>query len=314
MAAKKKSQTNSVSVKNRCLFLLVVLGVMTLFGYIFFCNFFREPNKKISLRECSGKDCYQQDLPQAEPEQPAAGENFSLGLGESKNIADGTTLVLNEINDSRCQPDVQCIWAGEIKVTIKFLQNSIENVASLGLGENITLDGWNITFVEATPPQPANTDASQKTRITFSATYSVLNPTEANSVAVEYINNQYGFKFALPENWKNYSIINMEWYGSISDSVQGEIVTENGPIFYIRHPQWTVQNPRQDIPIMVFTVSQWEALQQDKFHIGAAPINPSELGYNSNYVFALPARYNYAFPIGFEEVENILQNHPLKNF
>jgi len=38
-----------------------------------------------------------------------------------------------------------------------------------------------------------------------------------------------------------------------------------------------------------------DSLQQEKFHIGAAPINPSELGRNTKYVFALPARYNYAF-------------------
>ncbi|QHQ61916.1 hypothetical protein Ana3638_14920 [Anaerocolumna sedimenticola] len=62
---------------------------------------------------------------------------------------------------------------------------------------------------------------------------------------------------------------------------------------------------------MVFTLSQWDAMQQDKFHIGAAPINPEELGRNSKYVFALPARYNFAFPAGYEEVENIMVNAPL---
>ena len=63
---------------------------------------------------------------------------------------------------------------------------------------------------------------------------------------------------------------------------------------------------------MVFTLAQWNALQQGKFHIGAAPIGPTELGRNSNYVFALPARYNYAFLNGYQEVENILKGKPLK--
>ena len=62
---------------------------------------------------------------------------------------------------------------------------------------------------------------------------------------------------------------------------------------------------------MIFTISQWNALQQDKFHIGAAPIGPSELGRNSRYVFALPARYNFAFPTGYQEVEKILKSNPL---
>ena len=65
---------------------------------------------------------------------------------------------------------------------------------------------------------------------------------------------------------------------------------------------------------MVFTHEQWGRMQQGEFHIGAAPINPSELGRNNAYVFALPARYNFAFPTGYEEVEEILQNNPLEVF
>ena len=69
------------------------------------------------------------------------------------------------------------------------------------------------------------------------------------------------------------------------------------------------QSPQ--LPIMVFTFNQWNLLQQEKFHIGAAIIGPSELGRNNNYVFALPARYNYLFLQGYEEVENILKGNPL---
>jgi len=65
---------------------------------------------------------------------------------------------------------------------------------------------------------------------------------------------------------------------------------------------------------MVFTLPQWSSLQQEKFHIGAAPVGPKELGRNNRYVFALPARYNFTFPPGFEEVENILESNPLSFF
>jgi hypothetical protein len=65
---------------------------------------------------------------------------------------------------------------------------------------------------------------------------------------------------------------------------------------------------------MIFTMAQWEALQSEKFHIGAAPMGPKELGRNSKYVFALPARYNYAFPEGFEEVDAILESGALKAY
>ncbi len=128
---------------------------------------------------------------------------------------------------------------------------------------------------------------------------------------IVYQNTQYGFNFTLPESWKDYSIVTGEWEGlSISDSPQK--VVETGPIISIRHPEWTSENPRQDIPIMVFTLSQWASLEKEQFHIGAAPIGPSELSRNSKYVFALPARYNFAFPAGYEEVEKILSGNPLK--
>jgi hypothetical protein len=65
---------------------------------------------------------------------------------------------------------------------------------------------------------------------------------------------------------------------------------------------------------MVFTLQQWNSLQSDMFHIGAAPIGPSELTRNNSYVFALPARYNFAFPPGYQEVEEILRNKPLTTF
>ncbi len=130
---------------------------------------------------------------------------------------------------------------------------------------------------------------------------------ETTSQSVVYKNTQYGIDFILPDSWQGYSIITDEWQGT-----QDEAVVETGPLISIRHPDWTSENPRQDILIMIFTLAQWDSLQQDNFHIGAAPIGPSELGRNCKYVFALPARYNYAFPTGYEEVEAILNIKPLQ--
>jgi hypothetical protein len=129
---------------------------------------------------------------------------------------------------------------------------------------------------------------------------------------VVYENDEYGFRFTLPADWKGHTIVQDTWEGlSLEESSEGE-VTESGPIVSIRHPKWTAEQPRQDIPIMVFTLDQWDALEQGKFHIGAAPVGPRELGRNSRYLFALPARYNYAFPTGHEEVEDILNGNPLE--
>ena len=162
--------------------------------------------------------------------------------------------------------------------------------------------------VTTTVSQQQDTATSgQQTTNTNTPTSSISTPAESNSVV--YKNTEYGFNFTLPVSWQGYSIINGKWEGN---DVKSGKLTETGPMISIRHPQWTSQNPRQDIPIIVFTINQWNLLQQETFHIGAAPIGPSELGRNGAYVFALPARYNFAFPTGFEEVEKILEDHPLK--
>lgn len=137
---------------------------------------------------------------------------------------------------------------------------------------------------------------------------------ETQTGLVVYRNDQYSFSFSLPKSWKGYTIVTDRWEGLSLEEAKKSKVIESGPILLIRHPQWTRQNQRQDIPIMIFTREQWNMLQQEKFHIGAAPMGPKEIGRNSRYVFALPARYNYAFPTGYEEVEKILENNPLKPF
>src|ERR1035437_7931270 len=113
---------------------------------------------------------------------------------------------------------------------------------------------------------------------------------------LEYINTQYGFSFSLPTSWQGYSIVTMNWEGNMIDVQNSGKV--QGPEILIRHPLWTKDVPRQDIPIMILTTAQWDLISQDKLSVSAAPIPPSELGHNANYVFALPARYNYAFPVG----------------
>ena len=145
----------------------------------------------------------------------------------------------------------------------------------------------------------------------------VKKPFISNSIPVQetslvYNNVQYGFDFSLPFGWKGYSIVSQNWNGTMIDIQTKQSV--EGPEILIRHPLWTSLNPRQDIPIMIFTISQWNLIQQERLSVGAAPIPPSELGRNANYVFALPARYNFAFPVGFEEVQQIIANNPLRAF
>lgn len=135
--------------------------------------------------------------------------------------------------------------------------------------------------------------------------------TPKTNTTLVYKNSKYGFDFSLPLTWESYSIINDSWTGNLVDNSSKKLT---GPKIIIRHPLWSLQDPRQDIPIMVFTLDQWQLVEQEKIALGAAPIGPSELGHNSKYVFALPARYNFAFPTGYEEVETIISANPLTAF
>ncbi len=126
---------------------------------------------------------------------------------------------------------------------------------------------------------------------------------------VLYRNAQYGFGFALPKSWDGYTIVATKWEGL---PVGGQTPIETGAMLSIRHPQWSAEVPRQDIPILIFTIKQWDDLQKGQFHIGAAPVGPRELNRNTAFVFALPARYNFAFPLGYEEVERIMETDPLQ--
>ncbi|MGE5422323.1 MAG: hypothetical protein ACM3QW_03595 [Ignavibacteriales bacterium] len=179
----------------------------------------------------------------------------------------------------------------------------------------------NGNIIEITSAEKSTGKAAAKRPITLQVkkinnrwliTEATVGNEQAENKALTYTNTQYGFSFSLPVTWNGYTIINSEWQGIAINGPNSGKVVESGPIISIRHPLWTAQQPRQDIPIMIFTASQWESLKKEDFHIGAAPIGPSELAHNSRYVFALPARYNFAFPTGFEEVEKILAAKPLK--
>ena len=140
-------------------------------------------------------------------------------------------------------------------------------------------------------------------------------PMNLVSSSVYYGNTKYGFLINLPESWKGFTTFENNWSGMSVGATDGNnYISEIGPLILVRHPLWTEKNPRQDIPVMVFTIDQWNRMQNDAFHIGAAPINPSELGRNTKYVFALPARYNFAYQAGFEEVDKIIQGKSLVAF
>jgi hypothetical protein len=200
------------------------------------------------------------------------------------------------------------------------LVDSLRTLPSAAVSSSLPSPG---TSSPTTPVTSSTTTATADTRSSLATTTTGVSTevstshsaTTQSATSVEYRNTEYGFMFSLPAGWKGYSIVAQKWQGFPMDTGNTSPSTTSngifGPELLIRHPQWTSQNPRQDIPIMVFTIAQWDLVEQAKLVVSAAPIPPSELGRNATYVFALPARYNYAFPTGYQEVEKILEGTPL---
>lgn len=120
---------------------------------------------------------------------------------------------------------------------------------------------------------------------------------------INYSNDEYGFIITLPISWDGYAIITEEWYGYHENDI-----IQTGSEIIIRNPTWAEDEIYQDIPIMVFTHDQWEQVGDDGgFHVSAGG-SPSEIGRNSEYVFALRPRYDHIDARGVEEVRNIIKN------
>ncbi len=125
-------------------------------------------------------------------------------------------------------------------------------------------------------------------------------PQIKTSLEIIYRNEQYGFTLNLPKTWEGYSV-------STSSVAAGQKIV-------IRQPKWTKDKPYEDIPVLVYSLAQWQKWEANNFadYQTAAPIGPTERGRNESYVFATAPRYNFDFLTGFEEVETIISG--LKTF
>jgi hypothetical protein len=171
-------------------------------------------------------------------------------------------------------------------------------------------DGIPVGNPPSIPPQYNENEVWQNLQsivntFTFSAS------SQPPAVSVQYNNNQYGFIFTLPADWKGFTTYTSGWTGTNVSSGNQEAT---GTIVYIRNPKWTKNNPYEDIPVMVFTLSQWQQVSSETMAVSAAPFPPTEYAQNKTYVFALPPRFDYDYRTGYQEVEGIVQNNPLQAY
>lgn len=134
--------------------------------------------------------------------------------------------------------------------------------------------------------------------------------TPVASSTITYQNTDYGFTFTLPMNWQGYSVMKDTWKGTTLTST----TAQSGPKLLIRNPKWTASAPYEDLPVLVFTISQWDAYLAEKFSVFAAPVKATELARNNVYVFVLPPRWDFDYSLDFKEAQNIIASNPLRAF
>lgn len=95
------------------------------------------------------------------PPTAPMGDAFSLGIGDRASIA-GTPLVLTFqrlVEDSRCAPDVTCVWSGNaaIEVDARIVGGHQAVLLNTHVGPREAVVGpFRITLVAFTPPPPSN--------------------------------------------------------------------------------------------------------------------------------------------------------------
>jgi hypothetical protein len=60
----------------------------------------------------------------AAPAAPRPAGTFTLERGASAELAPGVTLTFESVDDSRCPPGVQCVWAGRLSYRFSIRRGS----------------------------------------------------------------------------------------------------------------------------------------------------------------------------------------------
>ncbi len=84
-------------------------------------------------------------------------ESTTVSIGQSASISGIRLIPLKVLSDSRCPANVNCIWAGEIKVSVQLEKNNIAQQVEFSLEKNIQFEGVTLKLVNAKPEQLTGT-------------------------------------------------------------------------------------------------------------------------------------------------------------
>jgi hypothetical protein len=86
--------------------------------------------------------------------------NVVLKLGERATFKDISIRPLSIEEDSRCPADVQCIWAGRVRVKLQVISGMGTATSIVTLGQAFTTEAEVITLIDVTPAKHGSTEIS----------------------------------------------------------------------------------------------------------------------------------------------------------
>ena len=136
------------------LFLNIVAVVLILLGV-----FFISKNKKVNILDSNIFSQKQIVVEDVEKNQDTKEQDIEKQL---------KVTVLELVEDSRCAKDVQCIWAGTVKIKVQ-VRNKYgkNNIGTLTLGEVQDIGGVKVTLTKVLPEKTIEVIAFSEYKFTF---------------------------------------------------------------------------------------------------------------------------------------------------
>ncbi len=83
------------------------------------------------------------------------------------------------------------------------------------------------------------------------------NMSELDDLKIEFINDKYHFSIYLPKEWEGYQVITEQETGDKESDELFRNIDNEYIVMTIRHPNWTKEEPYQDISLVIFRMEQW---------------------------------------------------------
>jgi hypothetical protein len=88
---------------------------------------------------------------------PVTDGRIHAGIGQTAELGGIAVTPIAVLEDSRCPRDVQCPWAGRVRINARTTDRSASRTQELALGEPVPVAGGKLELVEVEPEARAQT-------------------------------------------------------------------------------------------------------------------------------------------------------------